>query len=256
MSRRVSVSKRRNVLSRGASSATLSSSIVRPELEATTKEHQARMLLGVFFVATMPLICHHISAASGPNLTFESWEGFPAGLDTCEFGVASFQRTSVVRGIRANASYGSRTYWPDKQRITSSASILSRSNRSSFVSFSTAATISLPSFSPSRSVASQVAIGRKRSRHDYRHSLAPIARCSNQTGVEWTLLSLSAVKWRHAKTPHRQPSQQQMTSDPAPQSGRGIYNMVPKPYAASPYDPAAVGGGSFGYNQSLHDNNW
>jgi hypothetical protein len=59
-----------------------------------------------------------------------------------------------------------------------------------------------------------------------------------------------------AKTPHRQPSQQQMTSDPAPLSGRGIYNMVPTPYAASPYDPAAVGGGSFGYNQSLHDNNW
>ena len=59
-----------------------------------------------------------------------------------------------------------------------------------------------------------------------------------------------------AKTPHRQPSQQQMTSDPAPQSGRGIYNMVPTPYAASPYDPAATGGGSFGYNQSLHDNNW
>jgi len=51
-------------------------------------------------------------------------------------------------------------------------------------------------------------------------------------------------------------SQQQMTADPAPQSGRGIYNMVPTPYAASPYDPAAVGGGSFGYNQSLHDNNW
>jgi hypothetical protein len=56
--------------------------------------------------------------------------------------------------------------------------------------------------------------------------------------------------------PHRQPSQQQMTADPAPQSGRGIYNMVSTPYAASPYDPAAVGGGSFGYNQSLHDNNW
>jgi hypothetical protein len=59
-----------------------------------------------------------------------------------------------------------------------------------------------------------------------------------------------------AKTLHRQPSQQQMTSDPAPRSGREIYNMVPTPYAASPYDPAAVGGGSFGYNQSLHDNNW
>jgi hypothetical protein len=60
-----------------------------------------------------------------------------------------------------------------------------------------------------------------------------------------------------AKTTHRQSSQQQMTSDdPARESGRGIYNMVPTPYAASPYDPAAVGGGSFGYNQSLHDNNW
>ena len=54
-----------------------------------------------------------------------------------------------------------------------------------------------------------------------------------------------------AKTPHRQPSQRQITSDPAPESGRGIYNMVPTPSAASPYDP-----GSFGYNQSLHDNNW
>jgi hypothetical protein len=59
-----------------------------------------------------------------------------------------------------------------------------------------------------------------------------------------------------ANKSHRQPSQQQMSSDPAPHSGRGIYNMVPTPSAANPYDPAAVGGGSFGYNQSLHDNNW
>ena len=58
-----------------------------------------------------------------------------------------------------------------------------------------------------------------------------------------------------AKTSHRQPSQQQMT-DTTPQSSRRIYNMVATPYAASPYDPAAVGGGSIGYNQSLHDNNW
>ena len=57
-----------------------------------------------------------------------------------------------------------------------------------------------------------------------------------------------------AKKPHRQSFQQQ---DPAPQSGRGIYNMVPMPYGpAAPYDPAATGGGSFGYNQRLHDNIW
>ncbi len=58
-----------------------------------------------------------------------------------------------------------------------------------------------------------------------------------------------------AKNPHRQASQQRMTSDPALQSGRGIYNMVPTPYD-SPYDPGASGGGSSGYNQSLHDNKW
>ncbi len=60
-----------------------------------------------------------------------------------------------------------------------------------------------------------------------------------------------------AKEPHRQASQKQMTSDLAPENGRRIYNMVPTPYApATPYDPAATGGGSFGYNQSLHDYNW
>jgi hypothetical protein len=57
-----------------------------------------------------------------------------------------------------------------------------------------------------------------------------------------------------AKTPH--PSQQHMTSDPAPQT-RGIYNMVPNPYGpANRYDPAGTGGGSFGYNQSVEENKW
>jgi hypothetical protein len=51
---------------------------------------------------------------------------------------------------------------------------------------------------------------------------------------------------------HRQPSQQEwMTSDPVRQNGRGIYDMVP-----SPNDPMATGGGSLGYNQSLHDDKW
>jgi hypothetical protein len=58
-----------------------------------------------------------------------------------------------------------------------------------------------------------------------------------------------------AKKPH--PSQQQhVISDPAPQT-RGIYNMVPNPYGpTNPYDPAATGGGSFGYNQSVEENKW
>ncbi|HEV2697094.1 MAG TPA: hypothetical protein VGU90_03810 [Terriglobales bacterium] len=79
---------------------------------------------------------------------------------------------------------------------------------------------------------------------------------SLNTKLVLSALSVIAMLNSHAlaQTPHRQPSQQQM--DPAPRSSRGIYNMVPTPYAASPYDPAAVGGGSFGYNQSLHDNNW
>jgi hypothetical protein len=54
-----------------------------------------------------------------------------------------------------------------------------------------------------------------------------------------------------ALKPHRHPSQHGMTSDPPGQSGLGIYDMVP-----SPYDPAATGGGSLGYNQNLHDNSW
>ncbi len=60
-----------------------------------------------------------------------------------------------------------------------------------------------------------------------------------------------------AKKPHHQLSQQQqMTSHPAPR-GRRVYDMVPAPYdPANRYDPAATGGGSFGYNQMLHDNKW
>jgi hypothetical protein len=37
----------------------------------------------------------------------------------------------------------------------------------------------------------------------------------------------------------------------SPRRGRGIYDMVP-----TPYDPTVTGGGSLGYNQSLHDNKW
>ncbi len=57
-----------------------------------------------------------------------------------------------------------------------------------------------------------------------------------------------------AQKSHRRPSQQYMTSDPLRQTGRGLYDVVPSP--ASPYDPAVTGGGSAGYNQSLHDNKW
>jgi hypothetical protein len=60
-----------------------------------------------------------------------------------------------------------------------------------------------------------------------------------------------------AKKPYGQLSQQQMTSDPTPRSGRGIYDMVSTPNdPTSTYDPADTGGGSFGYNQSLHDDKW
>jgi hypothetical protein len=54
-----------------------------------------------------------------------------------------------------------------------------------------------------------------------------------------------------SKQPHHPSQQQQITSDPALQIGRGIYDMVPTPDA-----PAAAGGGSLGYNQSLQDNQW
>ncbi len=63
-----------------------------------------------------------------------------------------------------------------------------------------------------------------------------------------------------AKTPHqpnRHASQQQIMSDPAPETGRGLYNMVPG-YGGgfSSYSPADTGGGSIGYNQMLHDDAW
>ena len=54
-----------------------------------------------------------------------------------------------------------------------------------------------------------------------------------------------------AQKPHQQLSHHRMMSDPPGQSSLGIYDMVP-----SPYDPAVTGGGSLGYNQNLHDNNW
>ena len=39
--------------------------------------------------------------------------------------------------------------------------------------------------------------------------------------------------------------------DSVRQNGREIYDMV-----LTPNDPMATGGGSLGYNQSLHDNKW
>lgn len=57
-----------------------------------------------------------------------------------------------------------------------------------------------------------------------------------------------------AQKSHRRVSQHQyVTSDPAPQSGRGIYNMVPD---YDRYSPGVTGGGSTGYNQMLHDDAW
>jgi opacity protein-like surface antigen len=58
-----------------------------------------------------------------------------------------------------------------------------------------------------------------------------------------------------AQKPHRQPSQQQVTSDAPARSGRGLYDMVPNGWG-SRYDPANTGGGSLGYNQNLHDDAW
>jgi hypothetical protein len=57
-----------------------------------------------------------------------------------------------------------------------------------------------------------------------------------------------------AQKPHRDPSQQQHTSDPVLESGGGIYDMVPNP--GNPDSPEVTGGGSIGYNQSLRDNTW
>jgi hypothetical protein len=59
-----------------------------------------------------------------------------------------------------------------------------------------------------------------------------------------------------AQTQHHHRSQQRyMTTDPDPQIGQGIYDVVPG-YGtySNQFDPAEVGGGSFGYNQSLQDN--
>jgi hypothetical protein len=54
-----------------------------------------------------------------------------------------------------------------------------------------------------------------------------------------------------AKQPHRPSQQQHITSDPAPQIGRGIYDMVP-----NQDNPAVTGGGSLGYNESIRENQW
>jgi hypothetical protein len=58
-----------------------------------------------------------------------------------------------------------------------------------------------------------------------------------------------------AHKPHRQPTGQQMTSDPIAPSGRNLYDMVPNGLGDR-YDPAATGGGSFGYNENLHKDAW
>ena len=52
------------------------------------------------------------------------------------------------------------------------------------MSFSTAVTICLPSFSQSRSAASRVTSLRKHLRHGYKHSLAPIVLCSIRTAFQ------------------------------------------------------------------------
>jgi hypothetical protein len=53
--------------------------------------------------------------------------------------------------------------------------------------------------SQSRSAVSRATILRKRLRHDYKHSLAPIAPWLGQIGVELTLISLSALNWRFSR---------------------------------------------------------
>jgi hypothetical protein len=58
-----------------------------------------------------------------------------------------------------------------------------------------------------------------------------------------------------ANKPHRQSSQQQITSNPPARSGRNLYDMAPAG-AGNRYDPANTGGGSLGYNQNLHDDAW
>lgn len=67
-----------------------------------------------------------------------------------------------------------------------------------------------------------------------------------------------------AQKAHRHSSQQHAT-DPVDPNGRGLYNVVPPidPSGRGIYDmvpapdnPAATGGGSAGYNQTLRDNKW
>lgn len=59
-----------------------------------------------------------------------------------------------------------------------------------------------------------------------------------------------------AKKPLSYPRQHEIMSDPL-RSGVGIYDVAPN-YGEflSPYSPTVTGGGSAGYNQSLHDDKW
>jgi hypothetical protein len=92
----------------------------KPELEATTKGPQARMLLGVFFVATMPLIFHHISATSSPkernaNGAFAlryGWEAFLRG----KVGTVSALRSRVPRASAQRLALGHVVF--DRRRFT------------------------------------------------------------------------------------------------------------------------------------------
>ena len=60
-----------------------------------------------------------------------------------------------------------------------------------------------------------------------------------------------------AKKPHSYLRQHEIMADPALQSGAGIYDVAPN-YGGlvGPYSPRVTGGGSVGYNQNLHDDDW
>ena len=67
------------------------------------------------------------------------------------------------------------------------------------------------------------------------------------------MLASPALAAKSHRQLSQQPQQETTTLDSARQQGVGIYNMVP---SQSQYDPAVNGGGSIGYNESLHDDAW
>jgi len=59
-----------------------------------------------------------------------------------------------------------------------------------------------------------------------------------------------------ATRPHHVPLNQQFSGQSARQTALDAFAMVPRGQAGSVDDPAATGGGSAGYNETLRANQW